>query len=395
MGRSGFWTVATIFVVVNAGGTLPIPLYVLWQPRFGFGAGILTVIFAAYALVTMVTLVAISTVSDQLGRKPVLAAAIIISGASAGVFLVANSVILLIIARVLSGVATGLISPSATAALSELESTPSTPRASLTATVANLGGFGLGTLLAGLVAEYYANPTSLVFWIYLGMLVPVLLSVTSVPETVARAKQIDWRPHGLTVPTGTRAVFALVAAATFCAYTLNGLYSSLVPSFLSHSLHEHNHAVAGAVSSMIFIVAALSQLLLYRVSPRIALQSGLVMLLASLALIELAIWDGSLDVFLAGTLAGGIATGVTFMGGLATINLIAQPEHRAQTVSAFFVSAYAGITIPVLAIGIATESIGAKLATLYFAIAIGALALIVLAAIQRTTSLGTRRAIQV
>lgn len=392
-GRAGFWPVAAIFVVVNAGGTLPIPLYVLWQPRFGFSTGILTAIFAAYAVVTMVTLVAISTVSDQLGRRPMLAAAIIISGASAGVFLVANSVIVLIIARVLSGIATGLVSPSATAALSELESKPTTPRASLTATVSNLGGLGLGTLLAGFVAEYCADPTRFVFWIYLGMLAFVLLSVTSVPETVVRAKQIDWRPHGLTVPAEARALFALIAAATFCAYTLNGLYSSLVPSFLSDSLHEHNHAVAGAVSSMIFIVAALSQLLLHRVSPRTALQTGLAMLLTSLALIELALWDGSLYVFLAGTVAGAIATGVTFMGGLATTNLIAQPEHRAQTVSAFFASAYAGITIPVLAIGIATESIGTKLATLYFAIAISGLAVIVLAAIQWTPSLGTRRMI--
>jgi predicted MFS family arabinose efflux permease len=142
---------------------------------------------------------------------------------------------------------------------------------------------------------------------------------------------------------------------------------------------------------MIFIVAALSQLLLYRVSPRTALETGLVMLLMSLALIELALWEGSLNVFLVGTLAGGIATGVTFMGGLAATNLIAEPEHRAQTVSAFFASAYAGITIPVIAVGIATESIGAKLATLYCAVAISALALIALTAIRRTLSLGTRQ----
>ena len=31
--RKGFWIVVITLVVVNAGGTMPIPLYVLWQPR--------------------------------------------------------------------------------------------------------------------------------------------------------------------------------------------------------------------------------------------------------------------------------------------------------------------------------------------------------------------------
>jgi len=141
--------------------------------------------------------------------------------------------------------------------------------------------------------------------------------------------------------------------------------------------------IAGAISAGIFLIAVISQLLLHGLSPRTALTIGVSMLLVSLGLIELALWDGSLAIFLAGTLAGGLAAGLAFMGGIATINLIAEPEHRAQVVAAFLACAFAGLTIPSVSVGLASQSIGTKDATLYCAIIIGALATVALTAIRR------------
>lgn len=382
-GPRGFWLVAAVFAVVQLGGTLPIPLYVIWQPRFGFNAGVLTLIFAVYAVGTLLALVLLSPLSDQLGRRPALIAAVLLSASSTGVFLVAGSTGALLGARFVSGLASGLVAPTGTAALQELEPHGRSWRASLTATASNLGGLGLGALCAGIVAEYGHNPTKLVFWLYLALLLPTLVSIFAVTETVRRPKAIDWRPHGLKIPANARGQFAIVAGAIFCAYTLNGLYSSLVPSFLAGSLHEHNHAIAGAISAGIFLIAVLSQLVLHGLTPRSALTSGVSLLLVSLALIELALWDGKLGVFLAGTVTGGFAAGLAFMGGIATVNRIAEPEHRAQAVAAFLASAFAGLTIPAVAVGLSSESIGTKHATLYCSIVIGTLALIALALIQR------------
>jgi hypothetical protein len=108
------------------------------------------------------------------------------------------------------------------------------------------------------------------------------------------------------------------------------------------------------------MVAVVSQLLLHSLTPRTALTAAVSMLLVSLALIELALWGGSLAVFLGGTAAGGLAAGLAFMGGIATINLIAEPEHRAQTVAAFLSCAFAGLAIPSVAVGLASQSIGTK-----------------------------------
>jgi MFS family permease len=390
--RLGFWVVAAVFLVVQAGGTIPIPLYVIWQPRYGFSAGVLTLIFAVYAVGTLLALMLISPLSDQLGRRPALAAAIAFSGASAGVFLIANSIAGLLAARFLSGIASGIVAATATAALAELEPQGRSRRASLTATAANLGGLGLGTLFAGIVAQYGHDPTKLVFWIYLAALAPTLAALTAVPETVHSPGNVQWRPQGLHVPATARRRFAVVAGAIFCAYTLNGLFSSLVPSFLAGSLHEHNHAIAGAISAAIFLIAVIAQLLLHRFTPRTALTVGMLMLLVSLGLIELALWDGSLAAFLAGTIAGGLAAGLAFMGGIATVNLIAEPQHRAQVVAAFLSCAFAGLTIPSVSVGLASQSLGTKHATLYCAIVIGTLAVTALTAIRHSqdVSEGTR-----
>ena len=381
--KRGFWIVAAIFVAVQAGGTIPIPLYVIWQPRYGFSAAVLTMIFAVYTIGTLLALLLLAPLSDQLGRRPALLAAIALGAASAGVFLVANSVAALLVARFLSGVASGLVAATATAALAELEPEGRARRASLVATAANLGGLGLGSLFAGIVAQYGHDPTKLVFWIYLAALVPVLIALVRVSETVQRPVRPNWSPHGIDIPANARGKFAVVAGAIFCAYTLNGLFSSLVPSFLAGSLHEHNHAIAGAISAGIFIVAAISQILLHELSPRSAVTVGMAALVVSLGLIELALWDGSLTVFLCGTVAGGVAAGLTFMGGIATTNLIAEPEHRAQAISAFLSCAFAGLTIPAVAVGLSSQSLGTKHSTLYCAIVIGALASLAAAAIRR------------
>src|SRR3954468_6881963 len=78
-GARGFRRVAGAFLVLQAGGTLPIPLYVLWQRQIGFATGTLTLIFAAYSLGTLISLLALAPLSDQLGRRPAMLFAIVLA----------------------------------------------------------------------------------------------------------------------------------------------------------------------------------------------------------------------------------------------------------------------------------------------------------------------------
>ena len=173
-----------VFATLMLGGTLPIPLYTLWAPQLGFGALTTTLIFAAYTVGTIMAPLTLAGLSDQAGRRPLLLAAIAGVAVSAGLFLVADSVAVLLVARLLSGAAAGVVSATATAALLELDRGDAGAGAPRTATLANMGGLGLGPVVAGILAASVANPTRTVFWVYLVVLVPVAAVVWLLPETV-------------------------------------------------------------------------------------------------------------------------------------------------------------------------------------------------------------------
>jgi MFS family permease len=180
---------------------LPTPLYVIYQAQWHFSAAIVTVIFAVYAAGVLAALLLAGRSSDQAGRKPVLAAALAASALSTVVFILAPNVAVLLAGRIMSGLSAGLMTGTATAALAELIPASASRRASLVATTANMGGLGLGPLIAGLFAQYALHPTTVVFEVYLGVLAAAGLCLLFVPETVsprqrpsARSSWAAWPP---------------------------------------------------------------------------------------------------------------------------------------------------------------------------------------------------------
>src|SRR5260370_5476184 len=180
-----FWLIAYAFAVTMLGTTLPTPLYVIYQAQWHFSTSLITLIFATYAVGVLAALLAAGRSSDQAGRRPVLAAAIGLSIASAATFILAPSVGWLFAGRALSGLSAGLMTGTATAALTETARPGSGRRASLVSTTANIGGLGLGPLLAGLMAQYAPQPTVLPFAVQLGLVTVAGIGLLAVPETVS------------------------------------------------------------------------------------------------------------------------------------------------------------------------------------------------------------------
>src|SRR3984885_9782761 len=382
-GRVAFWVAALILAVTMLGTTLPTPLYVIYQAQWHFSAAIVTVTFAVYAVAVLVTLLLAGRSSDQAGRKPVLATALAASALSTFVFILAPDVGVLIVGRILSGLSAGLMTGTATAALTELVPASASRRASVIATSANMGGLGLGPLIAGLFAQYAPHPTTLVFEVYLAVLAAAGLCLLFVPETVSARRRPALRFAGLGFPAEGRAEFTAAAAAGFSAFALLGLFSALAPTFLGTVLHQDNHAVQGAVVFLLLAVGTITQLLLSRINSRRVVLAGLGVFLAALVLIVTALGRASLPLFLAGTVVGGVAVGAVFLGSLATANRLAPPERRGQAISAYFTACYSGLIIPVVGVGIASGYIGDFRSVLAFAILLAALCLYSLASIWR------------
>src|SRR5690242_6026321 len=364
--QAAFWLLALVLGVTMLGTTLPTPLYVIYQGRWHFSAATVTVTFAVYAAAVLITLLLAGRSSDQAGRRPVVAVALAASALSTVLFILAPGIGVLIAARVVSGLSAGLMTGTATAALTELIPASASRRASLVATAANMGGLGLGPLIAGLFAQYGPHPTVLVFQVYLAVLAAAGLCLFLVPETVSPRRRPVIRFAGLGIPERGRGEFVAAGVAAFAAFSLLGLFAGLAPTFVASVLHEPNHAVQGAVVFGLLAVGTVTQLVLARFGSRRVVLAGLGLFLAALTLIVAALAAASMALFLAGTVVGGVAVGAVFLGSLATANRLAPPGRRGQTVSTFFVLCYAGLIIPVVGVGVATSFVADFPAVLAF-----------------------------
>jgi MFS family permease len=288
--RAAFCLLAGVLTVIMLGTTLPTPLYVIYQARWHFSAVIVTVTFAVYAAGVLTALLLAGRSSDQAGRKPVIATALGCSALSTVVIILAPDVGVLIIGRILSGLSAGLMTGTATATLTDLVPAAASRRASLVATAANMGGLGLGPLIAGLFAQYAPDPTVLVFEVYLALLVAAGLCLLLVPETVSPRHRPALRFTGLDIPEPGRDEFVAAGMAGFAAFSLLGLFTALAPTFAGDVLHESNHAIQGGVVFLMLAVGAMTQVVLF---------------LAALALIVAALSSAGMGLFLAGTCGRG------------------------------------------------------------------------------------------
>ena len=256
--------------------------------------------------------------------------AIILATTSTLLFIFAQSVPVLLTARFISGLGSGLLTGAATAALAELEPKGSPQRAARVATAANMGGLGLGPLVAGLFAQLAPDPTQLVFIVYLLFLFLCMGLVGFLPETVRSPDHVfDIRPR-LGVAPSTRRIFVQAAITVFSVFTILGLFSALAPSFLRITLKVPNLIVAGAVVFLLFGIATFAQIGMHGLSSRTARLYGLVTLIIALGLIQLGLSLPNFTFFIAGTVIGGLGVGLAFMGSLAAINQVgaAKPSGR-------------------------------------------------------------------
>ena len=284
--RRGYILTAAVLIATMMGGTLPIPLYVLYEKQMGFGPLGVTVVFAGYVVGSLFALLTFGDLSDHVGRRKVLALAVSCAAVSTGLFLVASGIGVLIAARIVSGLAAGFVTGTAAAGLAELQPRGDRPAAAVVASGANMAGLSLGPLIAGIFAAYVAMPTHSVFWAYLGVCALAVAALTQVPETVRDPDgALSFRPH-LAVPAPMRAVMIGACLGVFSAFSILGLFASLVPTFLHGVLGVHNLALIGTTSFLIFITAAISQALSAKLPARRSLSIGLPLLLVCMAALE-------------------------------------------------------------------------------------------------------------
>lgn len=377
--RLAFPLLAYAFAAIMLGTTMPTPMYAIYGEQMNFSVLTTTVIYAAYAGGVLVALLAFGRWSDAIGRRPVLLGGVAAAVVSAGVFLAADSVPLLLVARVLSGLSAGVFTGTATAAV--IESAPEhwRGRAAAVATVANIGGLGAGPVLAGLLVQYAPHPLHLSFIVHIALAALAGAAVLLAPETSPRAGRIS--VQRLSVPAQVRSVFIVASLAGFAGFAVTGLFAAVAPSFVVDVVGIDNQALAGAIAGSIFLASAVTQVAVNRMRAQRAVAIGCAILVVGMVILAAALQLSSLAGLIAAAVVAGVGQGMTFSRGLAAVSESTPADRRAEVNSTYFVIVYVAISLPVIGEGLAAEHWGLRTAGVTFAVAVGVLAAGCLAAI--------------
>jgi MFS family permease len=353
----GFWFVAVAFLSLMAFGTLPTPLWPLYQVRNHFGPTEVTLAFAVMVFGAAVGFGTLGHLSDRLGRRRIIVPALLVGILSALIMAFWPDLPGLIIGRVLTGVAVGMMASTATAYLSDLYREAYPERAGsglpvLVSTVANLGGLALGPLVAGAFAQWLPAPLFTPYLILAAIMAVLLVLVLATPETVDTEPTDDVRPDRFALRPGRNAVFGAAAAIGFCSFALIGLFSAFGAIIVRGPLGITSIFVVALAPFAAFAASAVAQFAFSAVGQQRQLVLGTWLFPIGLAITALALYHPALATFFIGAVLSGAGGGLLFKGAVAQAAMAADPGSRAGVLAAFFIIAYIGMGVPSIAFSI-------------------------------------------
>jgi MFS family permease len=378
-----FRVAAAIAFLVFAANAAVSPLYRIYQAEFGFSATTLTLLFAVYIAVLLLTLLFLGSVSDYAGRRPVMLAGLIVGAAACGLFLTANALEQLFAARALQGVAAGLLAGTASAALHDLR--PDGRATPVVSSAAPTGGQALGAIGASALAQYAFAPTHLVWWLILAAFVAGIVAVVLMPEpgTVGPGVAGSLRLK-VSVPRAARGAFVAALPALVGTWALAGVYLSLGPSLAAELLHSKNLVWGGVLIFLLTGLGAAASAVLAKRDPSAVMLGGCLALIVGASVTLASIETGTPVAFFIGTMVAGLGLGPAFGGAYRSTIAEAPSDDRVGLIAAIYIVSYLATGIPTVIGGIATSHYGLhRAAPVYLAAVAGLAVLAVILLIHR------------
>jgi MFS family permease len=356
---SGFALSVIAVLAFMVGASAPSPFYPVLQQDLGFSAATMTAIFAVYAVALLLTLLVTGSLSDHLGRRPVISAGFVVLALSMVAFWHADSVTLLFVARIVQGVAAGLLMSSLSAIVVDLEP-PNRPGSAATLnSISPLAGLAIGALLAGALLDWTSSALAVVFGALTAAYVVMAAAIWVLPETSPRHGGLlrSFVPR-VGVPAAARAPFLRSAPALFAGWATGGLYLSLGAPLVAQELGGELHVEQGLVVAVLTGTGSVACFVFRRQTPRLITIIGTTALAVGTALTLVALAAASYWGFIAAAVVAGVGFGASFLGIMRSITPVAAPHERGELFAAVFVVSYLAFGIPAVVAGIVSPHVG-------------------------------------
>ncbi|ACR10878.1 major facilitator family protein [Teredinibacter turnerae T7901] len=352
----------TLLIFLAAAST-PTPMYHLYQEQWHFSSAMLTLVFGVYALMMLASLLIAGGLSDHIGRKPVIAAAIVLEIVAVGLFILAQNVHWLLFARVMQGTATGIASSVIAASMLDADH----QRGPLFNSLSSISGLGLGALVSSLLIFFAPMPLALSYWVLLLLLLVALLWLISIEETASlRPGALASLIPRIAIPAEIRGALMTVAPVNVSGWALGGFYLSLAPSVIVDITHTDSVLIAGGAVFLLTLSGAISVFVQRNRAPEAMLAYGATALALGLGLFLVSIQIGQIGVLLLGSVIAGSGFGSSFVGSMRSVLPLAPASQRAGLTAVFFIISYLALSIPSMAAGLLIKQLGLHTTALGF-----------------------------
>jgi MFS family permease len=381
--RSGLVYLAFVLLSFLAASSVPTPLYHLYQEAWHFSPATLTMVFGVYALSLLGALLTVGSLSDYLGRKPVILLALLLNMLAMLMFVYASDVGWLLAARVMQGFATGMATSVLGAALLDNSRT----QGALVNSVSPLLGMAFGALGTSLLVEYAPQPLQLAYEVMLLLFVLQAVVLAWLPESVSRqaGALASLRP-ALSIPVQARSTLWRVLPVDVAVWMAGGFFLSLAPSLVRAATGSSSNLLGGALVATLTMSGAAAIFILRNTVADKTLALGTAMLALGLGLILLATNSGVLAWFFIGTVVAGTGFGAGFLGAVRSVMPLAHAHERAGLMATFYVLSYLAFCVPAILAGFMVRNVGLVATTNGYAAVQIALCLLALSGMWRRRS---------
>ncbi|MBY3119383.1 MFS transporter [Rhizobium laguerreae] len=356
-------TLATFFGASAA----PTPLYRIYQENFSVSPVLITVIFAVYAFALLAALLIAGSISDHLGRKPVIFFALVLEVVAMGLFVVASGPAWLIAARIVQGLATGIAGASIGAALVDVDRA----KGQIVNSIAPLCGMAVGAVGTSALIQYGPFPMHLVYALLFVAFTLQAAAIWLTGETGStRPGALGSLIPRVTVPKQVKRPLFLVTPINIANWTLAGFYLSLVPSLVASTTGSRAPLTGGAVVTALMVSGAIAVYFRRSKTASANLAFGVSAKTLGILAVVAGVHLANVPLLFIGTIFTGAGFGTNFLGSIGTIMPLAKPDERAGLLSAFYVQSYLAFSLPAILAGFLAKSAGYALTTDIYATAI-------------------------
>lgn len=368
---------------ILAGSAAPTPLYRLYQESWALSPLTLTLIFSIYAITLLLSLLTVGSLSDYVGRRPMISAGLLLSAVSMVLFIEADSAGWLIAARAVQGVATGALTSTLGATLLDCNR----EKGPMMNSLMPFFGMAAGALGSSILVTYAPAPMQFVYIVMLVLFLVLAAAVWQMPETASPTTGAwkSLKPH-IAVPQQARRPLLLISPVNIAAWALGGFYLSLMPSLFRVATGLTSPLLGGSVVAVLTLCGAAAVLIARGWPARRTLIVGTATLIPGVAVTLSGVYLQLAPLLLIGTMAAGFGMGSSFFGASRKVMPLAEMHERAGLLAAFYVESYLAFSLPVILIGVAAPHLGLPVASYVYGVT-----LMVLAAISLLATLLARK----